>query len=1477
MAERGPRSGMESDSGCESTSLPLAGRQPILSFLAGAILLSIAFSSVPARALVSLTEMARIEGTGTAMHDDTLALFRGYLSLGLLPDAASLLERRVRMMTLPIPEAAPLFDVLADAQAGFDFPERLVDRCETALLNGGQTPPVLYFYGTGLRGVRGRAGEASAVLARVGPGSPYYLLALYSLGQIAAQRRDIPAAEELFRRVEEEAGGPGGNDNLARRAARSRAEIRLATGRGAEATPVFEALLREENNPLDRIGLAAAGTDPVDALERLPAEVTAALPLRERIQYHLLLGGLARESGRHAFAVERVSRAREELAEAISPESPPPPDFEVRSDTLESLRLQIERLRSLRHKLASGESRTEEAIRADGMELLYSLIVADWTVTRAAGETPSAWGRFFTSARIEEVLRRIEEVSLDGVEVDRVVEQLSDTLHTLRNVGRPSAQYRYPDRQEKIKSKMEGGDEIQVLWEKFRQSRSAAVDGIESERDRDASRLLGGLWSYARGLHGLRSSSPETWETTLNMLGIPRKGSERPGEVWEAWAPWRPLGETVLEIIALTDERMVQLQTALKMLEKEVRRAAWERRKLELSTLQPIVSRQLADGLITQARGLWQDPNEEVRKKSLAAIRRAVFLLSGDRLTPADAADVALAAGSLLAEGRGRWEPFPGQGAGEEEREMITRILPLLASSDAMREESLYLQAALRMAVGDPGAGPAARKFLEKHPGSPLSAEIGIRLGHEALLAGDSAGAVAQYRAAAERGDPETSSVARYMLARIRFQSGDLDGTVRELSHPLSAPSFLCGGASSFEEEVLALSVRAWQESPPERLDSYPPVTAGTCGGKALLVALWEAEEYRGQGLRAAQVRDVAARRFASAEDAAFLEMKTVEILLRAGRDREALPRALALREKYGPGSAWAQAQSPPVRETAAKTLAGILKSFSEKRFDEGIRSGEPSAISSAAALMGEYFREKDGGSSVEDDGLRLKFAIALLGSGARESGALVLRELVEKRRTDVVGERAAVLYAETMIAGYERKESTPEDAEDAALLLLGEYPSEKAVSLAIRASAAFLAGQEYARARRLAEKVEGSRAAPPATVAQVRLIQAEAALFEEDFAAARGKAALVAFDSEAGAATDSAAGAKDLYLLSSLKEAQRNDSSGDPAGAAAILVDLTLRFPDEAETPLYLLRAMRLQAQGGDAEGAIRSGFRFLKEYPQREEVAEVAAVVGHLLEERKEFVRAGDLYEDVALRFPGNEGSPRFLFHAARLAEIHGPPKAAERRFSGYRARYPDPEWMWTYATLSVGLAAWQRGDAKGSIRLMEEGLQRVDSGMEGGSPGELAERAGKARLAVGESWAEQFRKTRIVLPLDKSLAAKDRLFQRALGAFSKAETDAPLELSLQASRLTGDLLVEYGKAILDSQRPKGLKGNDREKYEEGLKMRARFFFERSVDRYAGALERLEKEGGPSDLAVPIRERLEMAQALLAGTESMKGGRTE
>lgn len=1450
------------------TGLPTgtAGRH-LLPLVACTVLLLVPILTPPADAGVSLTEMARLEASVKAADGETRSLFRGYMSLGLLPEAAALLERRVRLGLFPADAAVPLFEEVVDAQGRYPEPGRLVLVAETAVRTGARTPSILYAYGTGLRGTAGREGDASAFLAQAGTEGPYGLLALYSLGQIAAGRNDTAKALALFRRVEEGAGGPDAGSMLARRAARSRAELLLAGGNGPEAAKVFQSLLRDGNVPLDRIGLAAAGEDPVQSLERIPAETIAGGALGERVRFLLLLGGVAREQGRYDTSIDALGRAGKELEDALGAVAPPSSEKTDRSGNVESLRLQLEYLRANRETLSSLEASGRYLPRSGVVEILVGLLFADRTVSLAVADTPIPGDLHFLSpGEIGEIVRRIEEVTLGGVEVDRLVEQLSATFDTLQNLGHPIERYRRLVRLEKSQ------EEIHLLRERIRERREETVATIGSGREAEAPLLLRDVGRFLEELEVIRSTALEIREFTGQYFDILRRKKGR-----EEGSP-DPSDQAVREAIVYADGRLAALLPVVRELEAMERNAAWRRTIPGLVSLRQAVLRQLADTFLRQARAMRQGAGETERERSLNAVGRAVSILSGGDLAPADVPEVATRIGSVLAEGKGRWEPFPGRIADEKEREMIGRVLPHLRREgpfEAMREEGLYLDAVLRNAVKDPVAGRAAREYLEKYPASTLSAGIGVRLGHEALLAGDTAGAVARYRAAADSGNPDASAIARYMLAWVGLQSGDVDGALRELSQLLSDPTFPCGEPSILEGEAVALAVRAWKDGSPERLESYPPVKGGTCGGKELLAALWEAEERRGEAVRSAAFRDIAARRFPSDDRAAALEMQAVEALLQGGREAEAISRALTLRGKYGSGSAWARSRPAPVAESTAKEMAGMFRDLSDRKFDEGIRSGSRPAYASSAALMEEYFlvRGEDPGS---DDGERiLKWAIALLGSGDRAGGTLLLEELVGDHRDDATGERAALLYAETMVAGYERGESAAEDAEGAALLLVEEYPSGKAISIGLRASSAFLGGGDFGRAGNLAGELAGSPAAASSQVSQANLIRSEAALHGGDLAAAREKSALVLADGANGTDPGSATRAKDLYLLSTLKEIDGKADSGERTGAASMLEELAGRFPAAPEVPVYLLRAMRLYAQAGDAEGAIRSGWRFLGEFPRRDEAVEVAGVIGPLLEERGEFARAAGLYEEVADRFPKNGTAPGFLFHAARIGEEHGPAGAAGRRFSSFRSRYSTPAWMWTYATLSLGLDGWTREKSKVSIRLMEEGVRKLDSGVVEEAPAELAELAGKVRIAIGENWAEQFRKTRLVVPLEKSLAVKERFFRRALGSFEKAAEESPLEVAIQADLLSGDLLVEYGKAIRESQRPKGLKGGEREEYEEALASRARSFFERSVDWYAGALERLEEEEGPSDLAVPIRKRLETAQALLEGGAPVLEGR--
>ncbi len=211
--------------------------------------------------------------------------------------------------------------------------------------SGIRTPLILYSYGTGLRGIRGRLGDASAILAQVGTEDPYRLLALYSLGQIAAERGEAGTALDLFRRVEEGAGGvePGGF--LAARAARSRAELLLSAGKPLDAAPVFEALSAQGREPAgpDRSGRRRGGScglprapaagDDRQAAARGPGPVPP--PSRRGREEKRA----RRDGGRP------TDPGREGIGGSAFPAAPPSSEATARSEVVESLRLQLGGLR----------------------------------------------------------------------------------------------------------------------------------------------------------------------------------------------------------------------------------------------------------------------------------------------------------------------------------------------------------------------------------------------------------------------------------------------------------------------------------------------------------------------------------------------------------------------------------------------------------------------------------------------------------------------------------------------------------------------------------------------------------------------------------------------------------------------------------------------------------------------------------------------------------------------------------------------------------------------------------------------------------------------------------------------------------------------------------------------------------------------------------------------------------------------------
>ena len=128
----------------------------------------------------------------------------------------------------------------------------------------------------------------------------------------------------------------------------------------------------------------------------------------------------------------------------------------------------------------------------------------------------------------------------------------------------------------------------------------------------------------------------------------------------------------------------------------------------------------------------------------------------------------------------------------------------------------------------------------------------------------------------------------------------------------------------------------------------------------------------------------------------------------------------------------------------------------------------------------------------------------------------------------------------------------------------------------------------------------------------------AEAAIFTNDFAAARGKTELVLGNSSEGLKPGVRERARNLFILASLKEIESRTGREDWTGAGRMLEELGRRFPEVSEAPQYFLRAFRSYRMGGDGEAASKMGLLFLDKFPHREEALEIAGTVGAYLVEQ-------------------------------------------------------------------------------------------------------------------------------------------------------------------------------------------------------------------------------------------------------------------
>jgi tetratricopeptide (TPR) repeat protein len=107
-----------------------------------------------------------------------------------------------------------------------------------------------------------------------------------------------------------------------------------------------------------------------------------------------------------------------------------------------------------------------------------------------------------------------------------------------------------------------------------------------------------------------------------------------------------------------------------------------------------------------------------------------------------------------------------------------------------------------------------------------------------------------------------------------------------------------------------------------------------------------------------------------------------------------------------------------------------------------------------------------------------------------------------------------------------------------------------------------------------------------------------------------------------------------------------------------------------------------------------------------------------------------------------------------------------------------------------------------------------------------------AAQASLELARPLDAEARAMRLVAPLDRSLLKRKKALEVALAAYGRASEYAVAEVTTAASFATADLYRDFGRALLDSERPGNLSAEELEQYDLLLEEQAFPFEEKAIE---------------------------------------------
>jgi tetratricopeptide (TPR) repeat protein len=212
-------------------------------------------------------------------------------------------------------------------------------------------------------------------------------------------------------------------------------------------------------------------------------------------------------------------------------------------------------------------------------------------------------------------------------------------------------------------------------------------------------------------------------------------------------------------------------------------------------------------------------------------------------------------------------------------------------------------------------------------------------------------------------------------------------------------------------------------------------------------------------------------------------------------------------------------------------------------------------------------------------------------------------------------------------------------------------------------------------------------------------------------------------------------------------------------------------------------------------------------------------------------QYGKAASEFERLAATNKDPQVQRDVLWQAAELHEKSGNPKAAQTAYQRYVQQYPRPLEAAIEGRQRLADLAGKQGQTQERMRYLQE-IVRADQG--GGK--ERTDRtrllAANAAMQVAEPSDAAYRKVALVEPLKKNLKLKKERMQGAIDAYTVAAEYGVAEVTTASTYRIAEIYNDFGRALMSSQRPKGLKADELEQYNVLLEEEAFPFEEKAIE---------------------------------------------